>query len=423
MKDIGTQFTTEKASTNNDSYLINQINAIKSQLYSINPADFEKLRNLVDSLLTSQDASPELRAILERLQSTILEHEQQAQSVVYSSIESQNREAASNLQDAMVECMENEGREKELRQLNTQYNSFKNDFNKDLEERNQLLQRALGGKLTDKEKAELMGQYANKEEEEVARKQQQEMDRRWAIHYSIEDKANKSIAYRQNEIAKNNEAINHSDTHPKLKTHLSKENEIHKQVISNHKKDLESLKEANNKREIEREVIKSLINNGQTDLVTKKLKEHYKNHEDHYEKEKQKNPDYKGHHELHSLIMACGGHEKLGLPKPQDHRSEQQIVSTQNAKNLTLAQQQTKVLSPQPNLSLGPLEHAEAIKTHLRLNQSIASTNTKVENRYPASNIGSSMSNQDKGNDKERNKDTVSKFSQRRKAMEGYGRR
>jgi hypothetical protein len=299
------------------------------------------------------------------------------------------------LEEALAEAQKvaNEVREKELEEHLKDYKDFQDNFHKQLKADGDLLEQAAKdpNSLTAEQRAQLTGQYATDEERKAAKKKEQEMSRRCKVHYAIKNKAKESIAYRQGKIKENDTVINHPDTPEPVREQRCQENAVHKQQVGKHEESLALLNPAEQEIEKQRKQILALANSDQPTLAVEKLKAHHKNHGKDYEQERQQDMNHQGYNELHSMIMALGGHEKLGLPKPKYPIAEKEIPSPQNIKSLSAVERQEEVTK--------------------------SSVHTEQTLREQAKAIRNSLEQQDKTKTQ-----TMSKFSQRGKAMEGHGR-
>ncbi|WP_375319038.1 hypothetical protein [Candidatus Tisiphia endosymbiont of Oplodontha viridula] len=397
----------------------NAINDVKSQIHSTNPAELARLNASIASLLSSNLPS-EILSKLKDLQAVVSEREERAEQVVRYTQEEQSREAEeARLLQEHIEFLEkeakiaNEVREQELKQHFEDFNSIKDEAHKQEQEDIALLAQAAKdpNSLTAAQRAQLMGQYATNEEKEEAEKKQQQMKKNWEMYYAIKNKTNETIAYKQSKIKANDTIINHPATHEPEKKKRRQENVVLEQEIVNHQQKLEeSTTEFTQDREQKREKILALVNSDQPELAVEMLKVHHKLHGKDYEQERQENPNHQGYNELHSMIIALGGHEKLGLPKPKYPIVEQQIPSTQNMKASAIEHQAESIEKPAiQNLQ----ERVESIKKGLERQQS---SNNKSQN----SKVNSPTNNH-QAQDETNPPKPKSRFAQNLKKMEGRG--
>ena len=260
------------------------------------------------------------------------------------------------LEEALAETQKvaNEVREKELEEHFKEHEKFQKSFYDQLKEDSDLLDQAIKdpNSLTPEQRVQLTGQYATDNEREAAKKRQQEKSKRWKEHYAIKNEAKESIGYRQGEIKKNEAVINCSNTPEPLREQRRQENAVHKQVVVKHEQKLTSISPGDQRREADRAKILALVNSGNPGLAAGLLKQHYLYHEKDYDKERQKDTNHQGYNELHSMVMALGGHEKLGLPKYEHPVAEQQTPSPQNAHKRAQAIQKTLEQTPvHPNIN------------------------------------------------------------------------
>ncbi|WP_425361138.1 hypothetical protein [Candidatus Tisiphia endosymbiont of Stenodema calcarata] len=411
--------------------LENIINNIKSQMHSTNPAELERLSRDIDSFLTGNIPEKILES-LKTIQAIVNERKERAEQYMLYGQEEKSREAAeeAKLQESIARLEEaaNEKREAELKQHFDEYKAFQDKFDELLKEEDDLVKKAANDpkSLTTQEKAKLMGQYASEKEKEKAEKKQQEISQYWGKHYAIKDKANKSINYRKDQIKVNEAIINRSDVPESEKDKARQDNAVHNQKIKEHEENLKVLAPKEQEREKRREAILTLVNSSQPELAIEEVKKHHNRHGKEYNEARQQDPKHQGYHELHSMIMNLGGHEKLGLPKPKYPVQEQLVATAQNTKDssvknkpepikhsveqLVATPQNTKDSSvknkPKPikhPVAKNPIEHALAIKESLKHQAS----SKKV------SSAGNVNHTQAKGE----TQSASAKFAQRRKAM------
>ncbi|MCC8371800.1 MAG: hypothetical protein LN568_03490 [Rickettsia endosymbiont of Pseudomimeciton antennatum] len=405
----------------------NAVRDIRSQIHTTNPAELARLNASITSLLSSNLPS-KILSKLQNLQAFVREREDRAEQVVRSTQEEQNREAEeARLLQEHIEFLEkeahlaNEVREQELKQHFTDYASIKDKAHEQNQEDIALLDQAAKNpdSLTAAQRAQLMGQYATDEEREEAEKKRQQMKKCWETHYAIKNKTNDTIAHKQNKIKANDVVIRHPNTSETEKEKRRQENTVLEGEIVKHRKDLVPLEPLDKDREKEREKILALVNSSRPELAIKRLKDHYSEHRKDYEQERQKDTNHQGYQELHSMVMALGGHEKLGLPEPKYPIAEQPIPALPKIKSSSALQNQDKesfVDTPQ-----NPHERADVIKKTLEQDRLVKKhPNIKDELKNEASKLGS-LANQNQVSDKAKTTSTMSKFSQRGKAMEGRG--
>ncbi|MDR0330080.1 MAG: hypothetical protein LBH99_05470 [Rickettsia sp.] len=397
------------------SQLENIINNIKSQMHSTNPAELARLSSDIDSFLTGNIPEKILES-LKTIQAIVNERRERAEQYMLYSQEEKIREAAeeAKLQEsiALLEKAANEKREEELKQHIAEYTSkpFQKRFDELSKEENDLVKKAANdpNSLTAQEKANLMGQYASEQEKETAEKKQQELSQYWKKHYAIKHKANESIKYRQGQIKVNEAVINHPSTPEHVRSQAHQDNVVHNQKIAEHKEDLKVLTPKEQEREECRKDILALVNSSQPELVIRKLKEHHNCHIDEYDQARQQEPNHQGYHELHSMIMKLGGHEKLGLPKPNYPVQEQLVATPQNTKDSSVENKPEPIEHP---VARNPKEYAQAIQESLKQSQALPNKVSSVVNEEHAQAKGETQS-------------ASAKFAQRRKAMmAGHGGR
>ncbi|WP_425363779.1 hypothetical protein [Candidatus Tisiphia endosymbiont of Hybos culiciformis] len=406
--------------------LDNAVNDIKSQMRSTNPAELARLNASITSLLSS-DLPPEMLAKLKDLLSSITEKEERAEQVIRYTQEEQSKAAEeARLLQEHIEFLEkeahiaNERREQELKQHFEDYALIKDDAHKQNQDDIALLEQAAKdpNSLTAAQRAQLMGQYATDEEREAADKKEQEMKKCLEIHYAIKKKNNETIAYKQSKIKANDTIINHPATYEPEKKKRHQENVVLEQEIVNHRKDLVSLEPLDKDREQERQVLLSLVNSGNPELAVERLKDHYSDHIDKYDKEKQQDPNHQGYNELQSIVMKLGGHKKLGLPKPEYPITEQQIPSSKNIKSPSAADSQTKIIESPATQT--PQEQTTAYRKSLE--QLVArQSNVKGESQKVLSEVASVATNNAPVQNSNEVPKPKSRFAQNAKKMAGRG--
>ncbi len=329
---------------------------------------------------------------------------------------------------ALLEEAANEKREAELKQHFDEYMSFQEDFHKQLKEQRDLLDQAINNpkSLTPEQRAELLGQYPTKEKEEEAQKKQQEMTKRWKTHYAIKHKANESIKYRQGQIKENDAIINNPNTPEPVRKSKLQDNVVHKQEIATAKEKLTAINPAEQDVEVNRKQLLALVKSNRAELAIELLKDHHKHHIKDYDDARQQDPNHQGYHELHSIIMELGGHEKLGLDKPKYPVQQQPIVPSQNIKDSSVVQHPAETIErPVVQATKTPKEqakaHAQSVRDSLEQSHLLPQqSNSKVKAKNSQPNIDS-VASKDQGQNKGVTSNAMSKFLQRQKAMEGRG--
>ncbi|MDD9338039.1 MAG: hypothetical protein PV337_06505 [Rickettsiaceae bacterium] len=405
----------KKEEVTGSAQLENIINNIKSQMHSTNPAELERLSRDIDNFLTGNIPEKILES-LKTIQAIVNERKERAEQYMLYGQEEKIREAAeeAKLQEsiALLEKAANEKREEELKQHIAEYTSkpFQKRFDELLKEENDLLKKAANdpNSLTAQEKANLMGQYASEKEKEEAEKKQQELSQCWKKHYAIKDEANKSIKYRQGQIKVNEAVINHPSTPEHVRSQAHQDNVVHNQKIEEHKEDLKVLTPKEQEREESRKTILALVNSSQPELAIEEVQKHHERHGKEYNEARQQDPKHQGYHELHSMIMALGGHEKLGLPKPNYPVQEQLVATPQNTKDFSMENKPEPIEHP---VARNPKEYAQAIQESLKQSQALPNKVSSVVNGEHVQAKGETQS-------------ASAKFAQRRKAMmAGHGSR
>ena len=111
------------------------------------------------------------------------------------------------------------------------------------------------------------------------------------------------------------------------------------------------------------------------------------------------------------MVMALGGHEKLGLPKPKHPIAEQQIPSSRNIKSASAIEHQAESIEKPVIQNLQ--ERVESIKKGLERQQA---SNNKVQNSKV-----NSPTNKNQAQDETNPPKPKSRFAQNLKKMEGRG--
>lgn len=416
------------------SQLENIINNIKSQMHSTNPAELARLSSNIDSFLTGNIPEKILES-LKTIQAIVNERKERAEQNTLYSQEEKIREAAeeAKLQEsiALLEKAANEKREEELKQHFDEYVSFQEDFHKQLKEERGLLDQAINNPnyLTPEQRSELLGQYPTKEKEEEAKKKQQEVIKRWKTHYAVKHKANESIKYRQGQIKANDAIINDSNTPESVRKSKLQDNVVHKQEIAKAKEKLTTIDPTEQDREAKRKQLLALVKSDQPELAIEILTKHHEHHVEEYDQARQEDPKHQGYHEFHSIIMALGGHEKLGLPKPNYPVQEQLVATPQNTKDSSVVPSQAESIECPVAHATQTLEeqvkaHAQSVRDSLEQSQLLPhQSNTKVKPKNSQPNIDAVVS-KDQGQGKGETESASAKFAQRRKAMmAGHGGR
>ncbi|MDN3030562.1 MAG: hypothetical protein QMO91_04375 [Candidatus Tisiphia sp.] len=399
----------------------NVVNDIKSQIRTTNPAELARLNASITSLLSS-NLPPETLDKLQNLQAFVREREERAEQVVRYTQEEQNREAEeARLLQERIEFLEkeahlaNEMREQELKKHFEDFDLIKNDVLKQKQEDIDLLDQAAKdpNSLNAAQRAQLMGQYTTNEEKEEAEKKRQQMKKLLEMHRVIKNKTNDTVAYKQSKIKANDAVINHPNTPEPERKKCCQENTVLEKEIVNHQQKLEeSISPFKQVREKEREKLLALVNSSQPELAVEGLKDHYSKHKDDYNEERQQYPNHQGYNELHSMVMALGGHEKLGLPKPEYPITEQQIPSSKNIKSPSAIESQVKAAEKPASQTLQ--EHVESIQKSLERKQLLS-------NDTVGSSKVNSVPNKNQAQDTPNPPAKKSRFAQNLKKMEGRG--
>lgn len=319
------------------------------------------LNNILEQLQTDSRVSGDAKQEIEQQIQTQkqLQDEQEERTKQSIVVEAAHAKAEEEAQQAKKEFQQNQAREQELKKLVSEYNSFKEDFHKELEAEKELRQKAIKGTLTAEEKNKLLGVYSSPEEEDKANKLKQEMDRRWKLVYEIKDKAEEAIEHRNKQIAEIDHKLKNPSLAPDEREKLTAARKVHEQTKREHEGKLDVIKKDINKREVERAEIKEVIKEGNIDAAKKMVKEHFKRHRSDYQKELQKNPNDQGLKELQELIKTTGLEEELRIGKA-DPKAQSKSGQSQNVATATLKPKQPASNSA----AVANAKSAEASKTN-----------------------------------------------------------
>jgi hypothetical protein len=293
---------TEKLKSDN-AQAINELNAIKAQMSSINPIDYQRLLGEINNLIASNmNIAPELLRSLESMRSTIENHEQNARTIQVSN--NSNDRATwedRNSRDSVNGFIDNEIREKELMVHKAEFQNFKEEFRQSLDDTNVLLKKVADGTELTKEEQNILNSPSSAEREKLSAQ--------WKTTYQIQDKTNESIEYNQKQLTSIDKELEHPDTHLARKEQLMKSKAHHLSEVEKHQECLENdIKPCIHAREEQRQHLHKCVHDGKHEQVKHCLKAHCHDHIDHYKKEHCKDPNHKALHEMRDMIKKSGLH-------------------------------------------------------------------------------------------------------------------
>jgi len=293
---------TEKLKSDN-AQAINDLNAIKAQMSSITPIDYARLLGEINNLIASNmNIAPELLRSLESMRSTIENHEQNSR-VVQVSNNSNDRATWEdrNSRDSIDGFIDNEIREKELTVHKAEFQNFKEEFRKSLDDTNALLKKVTDGTELTKEERDRLNSPSGAEREKLSAQ--------WKTTYQLQDRTNESIEYNQKQLTSIDKELEHPDTNPARKEQLMKSKTHHLSEVEKHQECLENdIKPCIYAREEQRKHLHCCIHDEKHEQVKHKLKEHCHDHIGHYKKEHCKDPNHKALHEMRDMIKKSGFH-------------------------------------------------------------------------------------------------------------------
>lgn len=286
-----------------NAQLKNAVGELTSQIPSASLSQLPRIRIAATSLLSG--ASPEMEKLLNALINKVENREREVEGALTSQITSGNEKIKEEVIEKNIASLENEAREREIKKLLGEYESFKEEFHRRVDKKYKLLKQAADGHppLSAKQQDQLVGKYTDEEKAERA-----ETNKWWKTQHTLRKAISESITYRQSAFDENQKLINGTEISQDEREKLAKENAVHTEEIKFYTEKAKSFEGIDKKVERDRKVIFELAINNK-EAATIQLKEHLDDHGEHYDYESKRDAQYKGHKELHSIVI------KLDLPK------------------------------------------------------------------------------------------------------------
>ncbi|HJD55161.1 MAG TPA: hypothetical protein LFW21_00545 [Rickettsia endosymbiont of Pyrocoelia pectoralis] len=383
-----------------DSRLKKAIDNIKSKLNTIDPTQLAVLLIAVNTLIAEAGDSP-LKDSLLSLQEQIIKQEEKAQGVTNAKVAAEiekAREAQSLQEQKESEAKENALRETRLTINSTAYAKISTKFPEQLKSRNDLLENY--DNLSEEEKRRFTRQGLTDAARKDLEKEDKEISERYKLAYQVKEDAEKVKKYKEERIKENNEKLKGADFN--TKEAIEKENVEHSTVIAECKKHIESIKPVESERDRELALLEKRVKT-HPEAAIHGIKEHYKTNKEEYQKLKQQDPHHSALEKLENLVIACGGHEKLGLTKNSQETSKSENLSPK-AKEIPAQDNDSKKIS-----STGSkVKSWIASFTNEANNQNTHKTKEKSSTKSPVENKNTESA--------------VSKFSKRKKEIDGITR-